>query len=146
MPDGSSTEFISTRPGRIDKAVELTYMETDDKKRMAQRILGDYPDEYAGMLEFIEQFPEVETPAQFERCGQIALQSFWRAKAAGRSARKRLPRRSPRGNTSSGSAARTWWSSRSAWSRQRRGHRVSRGGKFINYARIAVLKSAKQVK
>jgi hypothetical protein len=83
LPDGS-TEFISTRPGRIDKAVELTYMETDDKKRMAQRILSDYPDEYAAMLEFIEQFPDLqETPAQFqERCGQVALQSFWREQKA----------------------------------------------------------------
>src|SRR5262249_12058713 len=42
LPDGT-TEFISTRPGRIDKAVELTYMENDDKKRMARRILSEYP-------------------------------------------------------------------------------------------------------
>ena len=42
LPDGT-TEFISTRPGRIDKAVELTYMEPADKKRMAGRILGEYP-------------------------------------------------------------------------------------------------------
>ena len=40
LPDGG-LEFISTRPGRIDKAVELTYMELADKKRMAKRILGD---------------------------------------------------------------------------------------------------------
>src|SRR4030095_1168314 len=42
LPDGS-TEFISTRPGRVDKAVELTYMEPNDKKLMAKRILGEYP-------------------------------------------------------------------------------------------------------
>src|SRR5438046_10532869 len=42
LPDGT-VEFISTRPGRIDKAVELTYMEPEDKKRLARRILGDYP-------------------------------------------------------------------------------------------------------
>lgn len=79
LPDGS-IEFISTRPGRVDKAVELGYMESDDKKRMAQRILGDYPVEFEAMLEFIELYPDLqETPAQFqERCGQIALACFWR--------------------------------------------------------------------
>src|SRR5436309_7051984 len=45
LPDGT-TEFISTRPGRIDKAVELTYMEPEDKKRMARRILGEYPEHH----------------------------------------------------------------------------------------------------
>ncbi|MGE3804084.1 MAG: AAA family ATPase [Gemmataceae bacterium] len=80
LPDGT-VEFISTRPGRIDKAVELTWMEPDDKKRLARRILADYPDEYQDMLDFIERFPELEeTPAQFqERCAQKALACFWRA-------------------------------------------------------------------
>lgn len=84
LPDGS-TEFISTRPGRIDKAVELTYMEPADKKLMAKRILGEYPDEYLTMLEFIDQYPDLqETPAQFqERCGQVALKCFWKEKQAG---------------------------------------------------------------
>jgi hypothetical protein len=81
LPDGT-VEFISTRPGRIDKAVELTYLEPNDKKLMAKRILGDYAEEYQEMLEFIDGFPDLqETPAQFqERCGQIALQCFWRDK------------------------------------------------------------------
>jgi hypothetical protein len=79
LPDGT-TEFISTRPGRIDKAVELTYMEPADKKRMAQRILGEYPAQYRAVLEFIDKYPDLEeTPAQFqERCGQIALACFWK--------------------------------------------------------------------
>jgi hypothetical protein len=84
LPDGS-VEFISTRPGRIDKAVELTYMEPGDKKRMAERILGDYPEAYREMLEFVERFPELqETPAQFqERCAQVALACFWKEREAG---------------------------------------------------------------
>src|ERR1700710_2424274 len=49
LPDGG-VEFISTRPGRIDKAVELTYMEIEDKKKMAQRILSEYEDAYLEML------------------------------------------------------------------------------------------------
>ena len=50
---------ISTRPGRIDKAVELSYMEPADKKRMAERILGSYPADHAAMLAFIVSFDEV---------------------------------------------------------------------------------------
>jgi hypothetical protein len=78
LPDGTM-EFISTRPGRIDKAVELTYMEPCDKKLMARKILGEYEDAYLDMLDFVDRFPDLqETPAQFqERCAQIALARFW---------------------------------------------------------------------
>jgi hypothetical protein len=85
LPDGS-TEFISTRPGRVDKAVELGYMEVNDKKKMARRILGEYEGPYLEMLEFIDRFPDLqETPAQFqERCAQVALKCFWAEKNAER--------------------------------------------------------------
>jgi hypothetical protein len=88
LPDGT-VEFISTRPGRIDKAVELSYLEAADKKRLAGRILADYPGELSDMLDFIARYPDLkETPAQFqERCGQIALAAFWQAKK-----RESLPR------------------------------------------------------
>jgi len=78
LPD-CAVEFISTRPGRIDKAVELTYMETSDKKMMARRILGEYEEEYLRMVAFVDRFPDLqETPAQFqERCAQVALARFW---------------------------------------------------------------------
>ncbi|MGL4554251.1 MAG: AAA family ATPase, partial [Gemmataceae bacterium] len=83
LPDGTQ-EFISTRPGRIDKAVELTYMENEDKKRMAARILGEYETAHLDMLAFIDRYPDLlETPAQFqERCGQVALACFWKQKHA----------------------------------------------------------------
>lgn len=78
LPDGT-VEFISTRPGRIDKAIELGYMEITDKRLMAHRILGEYPDVLANMLDFVEKYPDLkETPAQFqERCAQLALARFW---------------------------------------------------------------------
>ena len=78
LPDGS-VEFISTRPGRVDKAVELGYMEPGDKKRLARRILGAYEVPYQEMLAFVDKFPDLqETPAQFqERCAQVALKCFW---------------------------------------------------------------------
>ncbi|QEL15060.1 ATP-binding protein [Limnoglobus roseus] len=83
LPDGTS-EFISTRPGRVDKAVELTYMEPGDKKRMAKRILGAFEKPYLEMLAFVDKYPDLqETPAQFqERCAQIALRAFWKDKYA----------------------------------------------------------------
>lgn len=79
LPDGT-VEFISTRPGRVDKAVELGPLEPNDKKVMARRILGEYPGPLAAMLAFIDRFPDLaETPAQFqERCAQAALAEFWR--------------------------------------------------------------------
>ena len=78
QPDGS-VEFISTRPGRVDKAVELGAMELADKKRMARRILGGYEMPLREMLDFVDRYPDLEeTPAQFqERCAQIALACFW---------------------------------------------------------------------
>jgi len=91
LPDGT-TEFISTRPGRIDKAVELTYMEPANKKAMAKRILNEYPDKLAEMLAFVDKFADLqETPAQFqERCAQIALACFWKEKEALARAKKLL--------------------------------------------------------
>ena len=51
---------LARGPGRIDKAVELTYMEPADKKRMAQRDPRRVPEtEYLEMLEFIDQFPDL---------------------------------------------------------------------------------------
>ena len=49
---------------------------------MARRILTGYDEEMQAMLDFVDKFPELqETPAQFqERCGQVALASFWKEK------------------------------------------------------------------
>lgn len=73
-------EYISSRPGRIDKAIELTYMENDDKLIMAKRIVGEYPEALKEVWGFVKQYPDLqETPAQFqERCSQMALACFWR--------------------------------------------------------------------
>lgn len=82
LSDGS-TEFISTRPGRIDKAVELTYMQPAEKLQMANRILGDYPEELDEIRRYIAGCTIPETPAQFqERCAQLALKRFWQAELA----------------------------------------------------------------
>jgi SpoVK/Ycf46/Vps4 family AAA+-type ATPase len=106
LPDGS-VEFISTRPGRVDKAVELGYLESADKRRLADRILGDFPAERAAMLDFIDRYPDLpETPAQFqERCGQIALACFWdERRAAAICTRESVDRRVERRIEASGVA------------------------------------------
>lgn len=81
--DDGKTEFISTRPGRIDKAIELLPMRPQDKIVMAQRLLGMYKELYNEIAESIKQNPEyLETPAQFrERCASLALARYWADKA-----------------------------------------------------------------
>jgi hypothetical protein len=72
-------DFISTRPGRIDKAIELKSLRPEDKIIMATRILGDYPEELEKLCEYIKDYQGEETPAQFqERCAQIALRCRYR--------------------------------------------------------------------
>lgn len=72
--------FISSRPGRIDKAIELTYMEKKNKIEMAEKILSDFPDKLKEVISYIEKELQ-ETPAQFqEYCAQIAIQEYWSKK------------------------------------------------------------------
>jgi SpoVK/Ycf46/Vps4 family AAA+-type ATPase len=69
--------YISTRPGRIDRAFELKILDKDCRIKIAKRILSDCP-------EFIDKIIEIgngDTGAQFqERCTQIALKNFWERK------------------------------------------------------------------
>jgi SpoVK/Ycf46/Vps4 family AAA+-type ATPase len=72
-------DLVSTRPGRIDKAIELGYMLNSDKLKLAQRILFDNERGLAEIHSQIERDPDrKETPAQFqERCTQLALDMLW---------------------------------------------------------------------
>lgn len=66
---------MSTRPGRIDLAVELGELDTECRKRLATRILADCP-------QFIDAHVrqgEGMTGAQFtELCSKTALEYYWR--------------------------------------------------------------------
>jgi hypothetical protein len=77
--EDGTVEFISTRPGRIDKAIELGYMADGDKLKLAGRIFFDNEAGYRRMCRLLEFEPNrKETPAQFqERCAQIALDMLW---------------------------------------------------------------------
>jgi hypothetical protein len=81
--DGT-VEFLSTRPGRIDKAIELGYMDEADKLRLARRIFFDDEAGYRQCRRLVETEPDRrETPAQFqERCAQLALDRLWQAERA----------------------------------------------------------------
>jgi SpoVK/Ycf46/Vps4 family AAA+-type ATPase len=71
------SQFISTRPGRIDRAIELGFMNKSNKYAMAQRILADNLCALSEAKSHIEKNIN-ETPAQFqEYCSNIALNHFW---------------------------------------------------------------------
>jgi len=76
LEDGRQ-EFVSTRPGRIDRAIQLSYMNGENKIKMAKKILSDFPDKIEEVIIHIAK-DELETPAQFqEYCAQIALKEYW---------------------------------------------------------------------
>jgi SpoVK/Ycf46/Vps4 family AAA+-type ATPase len=78
--EDGSVEFISTRPGRVDKAIELGHMDDADKLKLARRIFFDDDPGYRQVCRLVERDPgRKETPAQFqERCAQLALDRLWR--------------------------------------------------------------------
>lgn len=66
--------MISTRPGRIDRALELTTLDESCRFKLARRILADCPDNIAILV----KQGEGDTGAQFqERCSQISLRHHW---------------------------------------------------------------------
>lgn len=69
--------FVSTRPGRIDKAIKLGYMRPEDKEVLARRILKDSNDQLQSILKDIDKRGD-ETPAQFQDvCVQLAVDEYW---------------------------------------------------------------------
>jgi AAA+ superfamily predicted ATPase len=72
--------FVSSRPGRIDKAIELTYMQKENKIQLANKILAEFPQKLQEVMNYVELEIQ-ETPAQFqEYCAQIAIQEYWKQK------------------------------------------------------------------
>ena len=70
-------DFISSRPGRIDMAIQLGYMDKKSKLEMVSKIFNDSDASWEYLKEHIAKNLN-ETPAQFQEfCSQIALQNFW---------------------------------------------------------------------
>jgi hypothetical protein len=73
-------EEVSTRPGRIDRVIHLCELDEDCRRKLAGRILHDYPD----LIEKVVAAGEGETGAQFQyRCSRIALARFWEEREGG---------------------------------------------------------------
>ncbi len=71
--------FISSRPGRIDSVIKLDYINNENKLKMANKILSEFPNKLEKVEEYILKDIK-ETPAQFqEYCSQIALEEYWKS-------------------------------------------------------------------
>jgi hypothetical protein len=78
--EGSNGTMISTRPGRLDRALELRTMDESCRRQLAQRILRDCPHE----IERLVADGKEDTGSQFqERCAQVALAAHWSAPEGG---------------------------------------------------------------
>jgi len=65
---------VSTRPGRIDKAIKLDILDKDCRQQIADRILGDCPE----LIKNLVEKGNGDTGAQFQdRCAKAALFEFW---------------------------------------------------------------------
>ena len=79
---------IHTRPGRVDRVVEMRGLDAAGRRRMARRILGDHPDR----VDDIVREGRDDTPAQFqERCGRLALELHY--ETSGETNGRERPRR-----------------------------------------------------
>lgn len=64
----------SSRPGRIDRVIELDYMQEPERLVLARHILSDCIDEVVPAV----RHGDGMTPAQFQDyCAQVALRRFW---------------------------------------------------------------------
>lgn len=70
-----ATVSLSTRPGRIDRMLHLSNPDEQCRRKIANRILSDCPNE----IEQSVLAGSKDSGAQFqERCSQIALKHFWK--------------------------------------------------------------------
>lgn len=72
---GIMKEGKSSRPGRLDRIVELGFMAESERQALANHILSDFPDSIGPAIVAGEGM----TPAQFQdHCAQEALRLFWK--------------------------------------------------------------------
>lgn len=78
---GVVQEGRSSRPGRIDRVIELGYIAEPERAVLANHILSDFPEEIPGVIKAGNGM----TPAQFQDlCAQQALHLFWERKTNAR--------------------------------------------------------------
>jgi hypothetical protein len=75
MKNGEGLASMSTRPGRIDRAIKFENLDNDGRIKMAQRIFNGMQEE---KWKHLLAEGENDTGAQFqERCCRLALKLFW---------------------------------------------------------------------
>ena len=68
---------ISTRPGRVDRVVVMVPPDEEGRRKIAKRILTDYPEE----IDRLVTEGDHDSGAQFqERCSRLALSLYWKNK------------------------------------------------------------------
>lgn len=68
---------LTTRPGRIDRLVEMKSPTKEGREKIAKRILKDYPDQ----IPIVVEAGNHDSGAQFqERCTRLALELYWNEK------------------------------------------------------------------
>lgn len=79
LPDGT-LELVASRPGRIDKLIELGYMTLDQKLLMVSKFFEEGSPGFSLIMDHIANNPnKEETIAQFqEKCISISLRELWR--------------------------------------------------------------------
>lgn len=71
---GVPSNGVSSRPGRLDRAIKVPNLDEDCRRKIAQRILSDWPDAIKTAMEHSEGY----TGAQMtELCVKEALQRYW---------------------------------------------------------------------
>lgn len=75
MANGNGLASMSTRPGRIDRAIKFEPLDEDGRIKMAKRIFEDVQEE---KWKYLLSEGNNDTGAQFqERCCRLALKLFW---------------------------------------------------------------------
>ena len=72
-----SSKGIHSRPGRIDRVVQMGSLHEEGRRKLAARILDEWPE----WIDDLVHAGRDDTPAQFqERCGRLALSLHYREK------------------------------------------------------------------
>ncbi|MHB9044390.1 MAG: AAA family ATPase [Pirellulales bacterium] len=69
-----TANHISSRPGRLDRVLEMNLLNEQGRRKLCERILAEWPETWPEVIEAGRN----ETGAQFQgRCTQKALQLYW---------------------------------------------------------------------
>jgi hypothetical protein len=72
---GQIENGLSSRPGRIDRVVEITNLPLDKKRELATNILSDFPE---SIDEIMAGAAELSNAQFTEKCSQFALKKMWK--------------------------------------------------------------------